>query len=140
MSNHNLRRVFGLLGIGWFVAICVGGLTLLGNYLDNQISSPPIFTMTGLILGLIIAGYGIYVGLKSLISENKEYLPKRPGEPDCIWADISLIMKELPWKPQVSFEDGVKNMIADINSWSDAPLWDKKSIEEATKSWFKYLS
>ena len=70
MSNHNLRRVFGLLGIGWFVAICIGGPTLLGNYFDNHFDSSPIFTITGLIIGLIVAGCGTFLGLKSLISEN----------------------------------------------------------------------
>ena len=72
MRNHNLRRVFGLVGIGWFVAICMGGLTLFGNYLDKGINSSPMLTITGLLLGLIIAGYGTYVGLKSLVLENKE--------------------------------------------------------------------
>ena len=78
--------------------------------------------------------------LADLISNKKEHLPKRPGEPDCTWADITLIRKELSWSPKVSFEDGVKLMIRDIQSWSDAPLWDKDSIHEATKTWFKYLS
>ena len=70
MGNQNLGRVFGLLGIGWYVAICVGGSTILGNYLDNKINSSPVFTITGLIIGLILAGCGTYIGLKSLISEN----------------------------------------------------------------------
>ena len=78
--------------------------------------------------------------LADLISDKKEYLPKRPGEPDCTWADITLIKKELSWKPKMSFEDGVNFMIDDIKSWSDAPLWNKESIHEATKNWFKYLS
>ena len=50
----------------------MGGLTLFGNYLDKVINSSPMLTITGLLLGLIIAGYGTYVGLKSLVLENKE--------------------------------------------------------------------
>lgn len=69
-----------------------------------------------------------------------EYVPKRPGEPDCTWADISKITKELGWEPQVAFKDGVQMMLEDINHWQDAPLWDKGSIETATRSWFEYLS
>ena len=72
MSNPNLRGVFRLLGIGWYVAVCMGGITLLGNYLDNKISSSPMFTITGLIIGMILAAYGTYVGLRSLILENKD--------------------------------------------------------------------
>jgi len=66
-------------------------------------------------------------------------LPKRPGEPDCTWADIGKITRELRWKPAVSFEEGVRRIVADINYWRDAPLWDPKSIAEATKTWFQYL-
>ena len=39
------------------------------------------------------------------------HLPKRPGEPDCTWADISKIQSDLGWKQRVSFEDGVAEMI-----------------------------
>lgn len=67
------------------------------------------------------------------------HIPKRPGEPDCTWADISKITSELNWKPEVSFEDGVQKMLAEINNWQDAPLWDAESIKHATKTWFEYL-
>ena len=30
-------------------------------------------------------------------------------------------------------------MLADIDYWRDAPLWDPESIAEATKTWFEYL-
>ena len=49
------------------------------------------------------------------------------------------ISKELGWSPLVNFEDGVKKMMAEISNWKEAPLWDKDSIEEATKIWFKYM-
>ncbi|MAY90871.1 MAG: NAD-dependent dehydratase [Rickettsiales bacterium] len=77
--------------------------------------------------------------LVKLIGGEVVYIPKRPGEPDCTWADITKITKDLEWKPKVSFEDGVELMIKNINNWSDAPLWNKKNINEATKNWFKYL-
>jgi UDP-glucose 4-epimerase len=67
------------------------------------------------------------------------HIPKRPGEPDCTWADISKITSELDWKPTVSFEDGVKLMLAEIEKWQDAPLWDPESIKTATKTWFECL-
>lgn len=77
--------------------------------------------------------------LVELIGGAVEYIPKRPGEPDCTWADISRITSELGWKPTVSFEDGVARMMAEIEHWRDAPLWDPQSIEKATKTWFQYL-
>lgn len=66
-------------------------------------------------------------------------LPKRPGEPDCTWADTTKISKTLGWKPLVSFEEGVSKMVARIQDWKDAPLWDPLSINEATKGWFEHL-
>lgn len=67
------------------------------------------------------------------------HLPKRPGEPDCTWADITKICTELKWKPEVAFEQGVKLMLSDIERWQDAPLWDERSIAKATKTWFDCL-
>lgn len=77
--------------------------------------------------------------LIELIVGEKVYVPKRPGEPDCTWADINKIKTQLGWMPRVSFEEGVGLMMADIMKWNDAPLWDPSSIEEATRTWFKYL-
>ena len=68
------------------------------------------------------------------------YLPKRPGEPDCTFADITRIQAELGWKPEVSFEEGVGKILANIDYWKNAPLWDPKSIEGATKLWFEFMS
>jgi UDP-glucose 4-epimerase len=66
-------------------------------------------------------------------------IPKRPGEPDCTWADISKITARLAWRPKVAFEDGVRRMLADIDLWQDAPLWAPDSIARATETWFRYL-
>jgi UDP-glucose 4-epimerase len=67
------------------------------------------------------------------------HIPKRPGEPDCTWADIGKIQRELGWKPLVPFDEGVRRMMQDIELWRDAPLWDPQSIAIATKTWFQYL-
>ncbi|MEO5354955.1 MAG: GDP-mannose 4,6-dehydratase [Magnetococcus sp. XQGC-1] len=67
------------------------------------------------------------------------FIPKRPGEPDCTWANAEKITRELGWKPRVDFATGVKIMLQDIENWRDAPLWDTQSIAEATATWFKYM-
>ncbi len=77
--------------------------------------------------------------LVELLGGKKEFIPKRPGEPDCTFANISKIKKELNWEPTVSFEAGVKKMLSQIEYWKDAPLWDKDSIKLATNTWFKFL-
>lgn len=77
--------------------------------------------------------------LVELLGGTKTHIPKRPGEPDCTFADIRKIHKELGWKARVSFEEGVKKILQHIDYWKNAPLWEPKSIEKATKSWFQYL-
>ena len=46
----------------------------------------------------------------------------------------------LNWRPETSLEDGVHIMLENIEYWSDAPVWNKDSIADATKDWFVYLS
>ncbi len=77
--------------------------------------------------------------LVELLGGEVVYVPKRPGEPDCTHADITKITTELGWKQKVRFEDGVAKMVAEIDNWQDAPLWEPDSIKEATKTWFKYM-
>jgi UDP-glucose 4-epimerase len=78
--------------------------------------------------------------LVSLLGGEVTYIPKRPGEPDCTWADIGKITRDLGWRQKVSFEEGVGRMIEVIDYWREAPLWDPASIERATKTWFAFLS
>ena len=78
--------------------------------------------------------------LVELLKGEIIYLPKRPGEPDCTWADISKITEELDWKPSISFQEGVSKMVAEIDNWKDAPLWDTESIKNATKTWFQFMN
>ena len=66
-------------------------------------------------------------------------LPNRPKEPHITCADISKIKKELGWFPKVTFEEGVKEMLNNIDYWKNSPLWNKEKIGTATKTWFKYL-
>ena len=79
--------------------------------------------------------------LASLLGADKKiYIPKRPGEPDSTWADITKIKEELGWRPQISFEQGIKLILENIDYWRDAPAWTPEKIEEATKEWFRCLS
>ena len=78
--------------------------------------------------------------LVELLGGEVVHVPKRPGEPDCTWADISRIRTELGWTPSVSFEEGVGKVAENIEYWRNAPLWDKASIAKATKTWFDTLS
>ena len=77
--------------------------------------------------------------LVELLEGEVVYVPKRPGEPDVTWADTRKIQTQLGWRPEVSFEEGVRNMVASIDYWKEAPIWDSRSIQQATKVWFDVL-
>ena len=78
--------------------------------------------------------------LVELLEGEVVHIPKRPGEPDCTWADISKAKKLLNWQPQVSLEAGVEILLQNIDYWREATVWDKHSIAKATEKWFEYLS
>jgi UDP-glucose 4-epimerase len=77
--------------------------------------------------------------LVELLGGPVVHVPKRPGEPNCTWADIGKIQNRLGWSPRVSFEDGVATMVQRIEAWADAPVWTTESIAVATQKWFEHL-
>ncbi len=78
--------------------------------------------------------------LVELLEGDIIYIPKRPGEPDCTFADITKIKKEIDWVPKVSVEEGITEIVKHIEYWRNAPVWTPDSIRSATKDWFKYLA
>jgi UDP-glucose 4-epimerase len=77
--------------------------------------------------------------LGELIGGDVVHLPKRPGEPECTWADTRKIRQRLDWTPRVTFEEGVATMLGHISDWAAAPVWEPDSIAAATKTWFEFL-
>ena len=77
--------------------------------------------------------------LVELLGGKKIHIPKRPGEPDCTFADIRAITHDLAWTPKVSIEEGVALVLKDIEYWRNAPVWTPDTIASATHDWFKYL-
>ena len=77
--------------------------------------------------------------LVELLGGEVVYVPKRPGEPDCTFADTTKIHDVLDWQPKVSFEEGVANMLTNLDDWKDAPVWNPDTIKQATAAWFEYL-
>lgn len=72
-------------------------------------------------------------------AEQVDYIPKRPGEPDCTFADTTRIREELEWSPAVPIEEGVARLLANLDYWRDAPVWTSGTIADATKDWFRYI-
>ena len=77
--------------------------------------------------------------IAKLIGGKKIYIQKRPGEPDRSLADISKIKKDLNWRPRITIEEGVRDLLSKIHLWKEAPVWTPKKIKKVTKFWFKFL-
>lgn len=88
-------------------------------------------------------GFGKSITINYLakkLSKKITFLPLRKGEPFETLANIEKIKKDLNWSPKIPFEEGIKIILNNIDYWRKAPLWNKKSIKKATKSWYKYMS
>ncbi len=48
------------LELGFVIAFSVGGFTFLGYFLDQYLNTSPIFTMIGVIFGVVNAFYYLY--------------------------------------------------------------------------------
>ncbi|MBV8080630.1 MAG: SDR family oxidoreductase [Actinobacteria bacterium] len=77
--------------------------------------------------------------LVALLGGDVTYVAKRPGEPDCTFADVRKIERVLGWRACVSFRTGVGLMLDNVELWRDAPVWDREGIERATAAWFTHL-
>jgi len=77
--------------------------------------------------------------LIALLHGDVVNIPRRPGEPDCTFADVGKINRMLGWKAKVSLEEGVGEMLDRLEDWRDAPVWNPESIQHATSKWFQYL-
>jgi UDP-glucose 4-epimerase len=139
---------------------------MFGVFLTQKLNNKPLtvvgsgkqtrdFTyVSDIVSALILASKSSYsnlilnVGSGKTISVNKIVkilkckkitIPKRPGEPDCTHASIKKIKKYLKWTPKVNIHEGICKIVSEISYWKNAPLWNKKKIEVATRDWFKYI-
>ena len=69
------EAAFRLVGLGWYVGICIFLGVIGGLWLDKRLHSSPAFVIVGLLLGIVIAFYGVYRMILPNIGfsyENKE--------------------------------------------------------------------
>ena len=66
-------QAFRLIGVGFFIGICIIAGMLFGLWLDTRFDTRPIFIILGLIVGLILAFWGVYQMLIPFLNN------KRPG-------------------------------------------------------------
>jgi ATP synthase protein I len=59
------------IGVGWFIAISILLGVWGGFWLDGKLGTSPIMMIVGLILGLVVAFYGVYRMLLPLIRDRR---------------------------------------------------------------------
>lgn len=70
MDRATLATVLQLVGVGWYVALCIVGGTLGGLWLDRTLETLPVFTLIGVTLGAIVAMYGTYKMVIPLVKNS----------------------------------------------------------------------
>jgi hypothetical protein len=60
-----------LMGIGWYIGLCVAGGILGGIWVDNELGTSILFTLLGIVLGTAMALYGTYRMISPLIREAR---------------------------------------------------------------------
>lgn len=126
-------------------------LTIVGDgtqrrdftYVTDIVSALVAAAESDLIGEIMNVGSGAAVSVNRLVellgAKDTVHIPKRPGEPDITFADITKIKTKLEWTPKVSIEDGVAAILDQIDYWREAPVWTEATIATATSDWFKYL-
>ena len=125
--------------------------TMVGNgtqsrdftYVSDVVNAFIIAARSKLTNKIFNVGSGKTIQVKKIIKYlGGKYvkIPKRPGEPNITHADISSIKKNLKWRPKIDIKQGIDLILKNINYWKKAPVWTPKSINKATKNWFKYLN
>ena len=79
MNARRLGTVLRLLGIGWYVALCIGGGAFGGLWLDRRLDLNPILTLLGLGVGIAFAVVGMYRMLLAVLQHVSESDDKRKG-------------------------------------------------------------
>ena len=125
-----------------FTVVGDGKQTRDFTYVSDVASAFISAAMSSLSGGVFNVGSGRTVSINELVEllgGPVTHIPKRPGEPDCTFADITNITAALDWRPVVPIADGVREVVANIDYWAQAPVWTPESIEVATRKWFEYL-
>jgi len=61
-----------LTGVGFFIAACILIGTFTGLWLDGKLNTEPLFMIGGLLVGLVVAIYGVYRMIRPLMGNKQD--------------------------------------------------------------------
>ena len=72
MNSRKMGTVLRLVGIGWYVGLCIGGGAYGGLWIDRWVDLSPFFTLLGLGAGIFVAIAGMYRMLLAVLTAPSE--------------------------------------------------------------------
>ncbi len=66
-----LELALRLIGMGWYVGICIFLGVAGGLWLDDKLHTKPLLVIVGLLLGLTVAFYGVYKMILPLTNQKR---------------------------------------------------------------------
>lgn len=68
---NRMELALRLLGIGWYIGICIVLGVAGGLWLDDKLHTKPLLVMIGTLLGVIAAFYGMYKMILPYINQKR---------------------------------------------------------------------
>lgn len=66
------QLAYRLIGVGWFIGISILLGILGGSWLDGKLGTKPLFLILGVVLGVIVAFYGLYRMVAPLMGDRRD--------------------------------------------------------------------
>ena len=73
MGSKKLGLAFQLVGMGWYVGVCIIGGAFLGRWIANLFTfsnADVVFILLGILLGLLSAAVGIFKLVSLLLNSD----------------------------------------------------------------------
>ena len=61
-----------MVGMGWYVAVCIVIGVLAGLWLDRKFETSPVFLLAGTLLGVVTAFYGMYKLMAPFLQDSSQ--------------------------------------------------------------------
>ena len=66
------RAALRLVGVGWYIGLCIFLGVWGGLWLDSRLNTKPVLVIAGLIIGVVVAIYGVYRMLLPSLGDRQD--------------------------------------------------------------------
>ncbi|KAA1295428.1 MAG: hypothetical protein CL699_00645 [Chloroflexi bacterium] len=70
MHSNKMQLILKLIGIGWYVGLSIGVGAMIGYWVDQRFETNPLFTLIGVLVGVLCAVMGMIRMLVAILKEN----------------------------------------------------------------------